>query len=417
MNARYSPSISDLLKSRRAGYSLPQAMYLNADVFRTDVEVFFRKHWIVVGVDAELSEPGDVKVIDIDETSIVLARDDDGRLQAFHNVCRHRGARLVLEEKTNVGRLVCPYHQWTYDLEGTLLHASSMQKSFDPSCHSLQPVQVRSIAGIIMVCIDGDAPSDIDFLADVMIPRLERFDLGNAKVAVERTIIEEGNWKLSIDNNRECYHCAGAHPELSVAIHPLDLTCELEGLSEDELDEWKSHVASTTAKTAHWEAAGFPSSLIEEMGGRATIFRTHRFDIAGSGESHTMDTKSACSILLGGIKDPRLGDLHFWTHNSWHHFFADHAVISYILPLSPHRTELRSVWLVHKDAVERRDYHIDRLTEVWDATNQQDADLVRITQQGVKSPAYVPGPLSESLERLVDLNMQWYIDRLRAHGY
>jgi Rieske 2Fe-2S family protein len=111
----------------------------------------------------------------------------------------------------------------------------------------------------------------------------------------------------------------------------------------------------------------------------------------------------------------KLGDLHLHTHNSWHHFFADHAVVSYILPLSPNRTELRTVWLVHKDAREGIDYDLNRLTEVWIATNQQDAELVGLTQRGVSSVGYEPGPLSEFTESLVEKNTAWYIERLRSH--
>ncbi len=250
-----------------------------------------------------------------------------------------------------------------------------------------------------------------------MKPRLMPFNFANAKIAYEKVIIEESNWKLSIDNNRECYHCAANHPALGVSIHPLDLTCEIEGMSPEELDEWNAHVASTSAQEAHWEAAGFPSSLIEEMSGRETIFRTQRFAIAGEGEPHTMDTNRPSKRLLGNLTNAKLGDLHFWTHNSWHHVFADHAVVNYIVPLGPDRTELRAVWLVHKEAVEGVDYDVEHLTTVWLETNQEDADLVKITQLGVKTTGYAPGPLSESLERLVELNMRWYIERLKAHGY
>lgn len=92
-------------------------------------------------------------------------------------------------------------------------------------------------------------------------------------------------------------------------------------------------------------------------------------------------------------------------------------MISWIIPLAPDRTELRTVWLVNKDAQEGVDYDFDRLTEVWIATNQQDADLVTIAQQGVSSVAYQPGPLSEFCETAVDRNIAWYIERLERHGF
>lgn len=130
-----------------------------------------------------------------------------------------------------------------------------------------------------------------------------------------------------------------------------------------------------------------------------------------------MDGAAACRVLLGGLTDRKLGDLHLHTHNSWHHFFADHAVISYLTPLSPTRTELRTVWLVNRAAREGADYDPERLTEVWLATNRQDADLVALAQQGVASVGYEPGPLSAFCETLVEQNIAWYVERLRRHGY
>ena len=417
MNIHVDALISASLKQRKPGFTLPAELYTSQEAFDVDLEVFFRRHWIIAGVEADVPEPGDVRTFEIGKTSIILVRDDDGVIRGFHNVCRHRGARLVSEEKTSVGRLVCPYHQWSYDLNGDLVHATQMGSGLDKSCFSLKPVHVRNVAGLIMICVTEDCPGDMDELEAAIVPRLAPFDLGNAKIAYDATIIEEGNWKLSVDNNRECYHCAGSHPELSESLNSLEIGFDPGDLSEEELEEWTAHAAETAKETIRWESQGFVSCLADGMSDRTTIFRSQRYMIAGSGESHTMDTKAACRKLFGNVTDRRLGDLHMWTHNSWHHFFADHAVVSYLIPLSPSRTLLRSVWLVNKDAVEGEDYDLETLTEVWKATNQQDADLVAIAQQGVESTGYTPGPLSQFVEKLVDVNLNWYVERLRAHGY
>jgi Rieske 2Fe-2S family protein len=417
MNVHPTNMISELRRSRKPGYTLPADLYTSQQAFDVDLDVFFRRHWIVCGVDADIPNPGDVRTVNIGKTSILLLRDDDGVVRAFHNVCRHRGAKLVEEEQTSVGRLVCPYHQWSYDLSGELVYTTHMGKDFDKSCFSLLAMQVRSIAGLILVCAAEDAPEDIDELAAVMEARLSPLNLAGAKIAHETVIIEEGNWKLSVDNNRECYHCPGSHPELSQSLNGLDVGFDPEELSPDQLAEWQEHERISHAEMARWEAAGHPSALIEKLSDRETIFRTQRLLIAESGESHTMDTRAACRILLGDMTDARMGDLHFWTHNSWHHFFADHAVISYLIPLAPDRTMLRSIWLVNSEAQEGRDYDLQRLTEVWDATNRQDAHLVRTAQRGVETSGYRPGPLSQLVERLVNLNLDWYVERLRSHGY
>ena len=123
-----------------------------------------------------------------------------------------------------------------------------------------------------------------------------------------------------------------------------------------------------------------------------------------------------CRKLLGEFRDPKLGALSFWTQpNSWHHFMGDHVVTFSVLPLTPETTLLRTKWLVHKDAVEGEDYDLDTLTSVWEATNHQDSELVGITQQGVRDPAYEPGPYSPYTEGLVEKIGQWYLSRLSAH--
>jgi len=138
--------------------------------------------------------------------------------------------------------------------------------------------------------------------------------------------------------------------------------------------------------------------------------------IAGSGESQTLDTKVACTKLLGNLTRKDLGDTHLWGNNAWTHVMSDHAMISWIIPLSPDRTLVRTKWLVHKDAVEGVDYDLQRLTEVWVATTKQDADLVAITHSGTQDPAYIPGPYSEFTEPYVDQFLRWYSARLEAHG-
>lgn len=417
MNAIDTSIVPNIISAYRPGHSLAPDFYNSPEMFEVDLQVFFQQHWIVAGVTADVPEPGDVSVVDIGKASVIILRDDDMQVRAFLNVCRHRGARLVSEQKTSVGRLVCPYHQWSYDLTGDLVHAPHMGQAFDKSCHSLKPVNIRTIAGLIFICISQKAPDDIDEIAAILEERLGQFDLDNAKIAFEKTIHEEGNWKLSIDNNRECYHCEGSHPELTRTLVGLDIGFDPAELNEDEKAGYAEHCAASDAQVAEWERKGFASSMVERYAGHETMLRTQRFVITGPGESHTMDGAAACRVAFGKLTEKKLGDLHLHTHNSWHHFFADHAVVSYLKPVSPSRTELRSVWLVNKDAREGIDYDVDRLTEVWIATNQQDADLVGIAQQGVSSIGYEPGPLSAFCETLVERNTAWYIERLRAHGY
>ena len=409
-------TISTLLDERVEGRSLPAGLYTREDVFQADMDVFYRKHWIYVGPECDVPEPGDATVIDIAGSSLIMLRDDDGDVRVLHNVCRHRGARILDAGTTVVSKLVCPYHQWTYELTGELAYAPHMGKDFDKTCNSLKPVNFRNIGGLIHVCLSDNPPADIAALEAVGRERLLPYDLKNTRVAHQTDLIEHGNWKLTMENNRECYHCSANHPELCVSFIDLDFGFDPESLSPEDRETAARHEAMYAAKTAEWEAQGHPSAAIEQLTNCATNFRTQRLIISGAGESQTPDATAAVSKLLGiGRQD--LGDMHLWGHNSWHHFMGDHIITAMVIPLGPDRTLLRMKWLVHKDAVEGVDYDFDKLTSVWIATNEQDGSLVERSHAGVADPAYVPGVYSPFTETQLNWFAGWYVDRMRAHGY
>lgn len=407
----------ELVTTRTPGHGMPGALFGRQDFFENDVDIFFNRHWILVGVTGDVPEPGDVSTIDIGKSSIILVRDDDEQVQAFRNVCRHRGARLKQPGKSTVGMLVCPYHQWTYDLDGSLKHAAHMGKNFNPACKSLIPVHTKIVGAHVFVCLDDQPPEDINYLEATMAPRLAPYNISHSRIAYEAEIIEEGNWKLVIENNRECYHCSATHPELTASFLPEDFGFCADGLNEESLQALDEYAKRNAAAKSGWERDGFICDAVEHLDVDAvTQFRTQRLVIAGNGESQTLDTRVACARLFGELTRRDLGDVHLWTHNSWTHVMSDHAVISYIIPLAPDRTLVRTKWLVNADAVEGVDYDLEKLTEVWKATNQQDANLVAITHSGTQDPGYSPGPFSPFTESYVDQFSRWYASRLAAHG-
>lgn len=414
---KFNSTISALLDQRAAFQSMPAPLYTRDDVFAADIEVFFHNHWICIGVEADVPEAGDAYVVDIGKTSLILLRDDEGAVRVVRNVCRHRGARLLDRGPSVVSRIVCPYHQWTYELSGELLHAPHMGQDFDRSCRSLKQVSFRSIAGLIYVCMSENPPEDIAALERTIETRLEPYEMRQTRVAFEKEFIEEGNWKLTIENNRECYHCSANHPELCVTAIDLLFGFDPETLSEEEKQMVAESEAVYAARTANWEARGFPSSAVEQLAGNTTNFRTQRLVLSNGAVSHTLDGTAACERPLGRLTEKDLGDTHIWGHNCWHHFFSDHAVISIVIPLSANRTLVRTKWLVHKDAVEGRDYGLEKLTRVWIETTEQDAALVGRTQAGVEDPAYETGPYSAFTEGQLDNFATWYVERMRAHGY
>ena len=405
-----SPEIRNLVSNRRKGYTLPAQFYLSPEINALDIAEIFGKHWVFVAVEPDIAEPGDYVRVEVGHNSVIILRDDDMSVKAFHNVCRHRGSQLCDEQKGSVGNIVCPYHQWTYDLSGNLIYNEHMGEAFDKNDHSLKSVHVGNIAGLIFICLDDNPPADFADMQQAMEPYIAPHRLADCKIALQEDIVEHGNWKLTMENNRECYHCVANHPELLASMYEFGFGYQPSPENAEKVQEFRDLIETEGAR---WAACGLPSSEIDLLDGCATAYRTQRLPLEKAGESQTMDGRVACQKLLGDLTLRNLGGLSFWTQpNSWHHFMSDHIVTFSALPIDAEHTHLRTTWLVHKDAVEGVDYDINRLAEVWRATNKQDSTLVERTQRGVNSDQYKPGPYSPYTEELVEKFTNWYIQRL-----
>ena len=328
---------------------------------------------------------------------VVVVRGSDGKVRAFHNVCRHRGQRLCTQETGTTAKLVCPYHQWTYDLDGKLIWARDMGDDFEPAKWGLKKVHCLDLGGMIFVCL-ATVPPPIAELAKAAMPFLAPSGLGQAKVAFRSTIVEKGNWKLVLENNRECYHCGGSHPALCRSFSDNPTIAAMSGPD-----------AASPEILAHWarcEAAGLPSRFTYDA---ALQWRFARVPLLDNAESYTMNTKAAVARRMGTMPFNDAGSLLFYHYpNTWNHFLGDSAILFRVLPTSPTETEVTTTWLVHKDALEGVDYDLTNLTKVWLTTNDEDRQVVEENQKGILSPAYEPGPYSPVHEQGVIQFVDWY---------
>jgi Rieske 2Fe-2S family protein len=287
-----------------------------------------------------------------------------------------------------------------------------MSSDFDMAAHGLRRVHVRSLEGLIFVCLADEPPADFAEMARVVGPYIAPHDLKNCKIAHQADLIEAGNWKLTVENNRECYHCSLNHPELTASIFEFGFGFEAREEDEGRAALRERYDTMVADLTADWNRTGFPADEVQHLD-LVSAYRIGRMPMDGAGESQTVDTKVACRKLLGGIREKRLGDLSYHAApNSWHHFMSDHIVTFCALPISPGKTLVRTTWLVHRDAVEGRDYDLDNLTLVWRETNAQDARLVGLAQAGAEDRGYTPGPYSPQTEGQVESFVAWYIARL-----
>ncbi len=392
-----TPRVKELLAQRTPGYALAQPFYNDPDIFRADMESIFYREWLFAIAACELEKAGSYVTHQVGAYGIILVRGADSQIRAFHNTCRHRGSILCKSEKGNAPKLVCPYHQWTYELDGKLLWARDMGPTFDASAFGLRPIHCREVAGVVYICL-AHQPPDFDAFADLIRPYLEPHDLNNAKLAVQTSIVENGNWKLVWENNRECYHCGGNHPGLCRSF------------PEDPVITGGSAANVPAHIQQHYDRMAAQNLPAQFKIGPDFQYRVARMPLLPGAKSFTMDLKPAVSMHMGRVTDEDAGTLlkyHYPT--TWNHFLPDHATLFRVTPISPMETQVTTKWLVHKDAVEGRDYEVGRLSEVWNATNDEDRRVVEDNQKGINSPAYTPGPYSPVHEGSVMEFVEWYV--------
>lgn len=385
------------LKARADGFSLEQPFYTDPDFYRVDLEEIWYKDWLFIGHDCEIPRAGNYFTVQVGDYPVVIVRGKDGVIRAFHNTCRHRGHRVCTQERGASARLVCPYHQWTYDLDGSLVFARQMGEGFDKAQFGMKLVACESVAGYVFICLAA-TPSDFAPVRASIEPYMKPHRLWEAKVAHRNTIIEKGNWKLVWENNRECYHCASNHPELCRTYPEAPSATGVQGAKDDPViaEHW-----------ARCEAAGLPSEFRIDPSGQ---FRTARMPLIQDAESYTMTGRRAVRRPLSDeVTTSHIGTmLLFHYPTTWNHILVDHAISFRVLPLSAEETAVTTTWLVHRDAVEGVDYDLDELTHVWNMTNDQDRRIVEENAFGIRSPAYEPGPYSPEHEGGVMQFVEWY---------
>jgi len=410
-----SVRVAGLIANHQAGGALQGEFYRDEEVYRHDLDRIWRRGWLFAGHSCEIPKPGDYFTIEIDTDSIIVIRGDDAAVRGLHNVCRHRGSLICGEQAGHVTRLVCPYHQWTYARDGTLLACRGMQDDLDKSQFSLRPVHVREIEGLIYFCLANDAP-DFEPAHRFMAPLLRPQGFNKAKVAKTVDYFVKANWKLVWENNRECYHCNLNHPQYIKANFD-------HYNADDTTPRVREEIASAVAHNeGKWAAAGL--GVTHTQTGMAKFpdadnnvwFSANRTPLAEGYVSETMDGKQVAP-LMGGYQSADVGTLRIRTlPNFWNHSSCDHSVSTRLLPAGPQLTAVRVWWLVAEGAVAGRDYDLEKLLPFWQLTSEQDWQICERQQRGVSSSAYRPGPYSTYKEYNVESFVRWYLKMLRWHG-
>lgn len=202
--------------------TLPSQYYWAKDIFELEKERIFYDTWLYVGRVQSIPGPGDFITQDIVDECVIVVRDKQGAINAFSNVCRHRGNKLcsAASGKFRGSAIPCQYHGWTYDLEGKLIATPNMigTEGFSKEDFPLYPVSIHIWKGCIFVNLSAN-PEPFDPGIGPVAEKIDRYNLENLAVGARKDYILEANWKIVNENNIECYHCPSIHPELC-AIQP-----------------------------------------------------------------------------------------------------------------------------------------------------------------------------------------------------
>jgi len=354
--------------------TLPRRYFVSQEIFKEEQERIFSKQWMCVGHQNEIGNAGDYFIQEFAGESLIILHGQKAQIRAFYNVCRHRGTRLCEEKNGNLRQTIqCPYHAWTYDLTGRLVGAPHMDQveGFSKEDHSLHSVNLGIWEGFIFINLTSDSAP----LQKVLSPLAGKFTHWNLpKLRSARRIDYDvrANWKLIFENYSECYHCPLVHPMLS-KLTPYDS-------AENDLCEGPF------------------------LGGFMPITK---------GQSLTM-SGTACALPVGDIKGEDHRRVFYYSifPNMLLSMHPDYVMVHQIWPRSPDRTLIECDWFFHPDAFGRADFRPDDAVEFWDMTNRQDWHVCELSQQGIASRAYQPGPYSPR----ESIPAAWDREYLRALG-
>lgn len=383
-----------------AGLSLARKYYKDPEIYAREVDNIILNCWIFAGHVSQIPNVGDYFLFNLLDESAIVVRTKDGSVRAYFNVCRHRGSHICKENSGNVKRFLCPYHAWTYELDGSLFAARGMPEDFDSSNIRLHDCAIDFIDGMIFINF-GDNPTSLENAKRDLADPMSMYDFGAMKVAAHKNYQIAGNWKATLENYQECYHCAPSHPEYS-QMHTLKVDPE-------KFDELQGAMMESmpACNLKHYEV----DKQFDAQDPGQEQYAYSRYALFENYKTGSRDGEPVAP-LLGQIKgydhgasDISVGPLTYMLA------YNDHVVV-YVFTPTGHETSACDIyWLVRGDAVEGKDYDVDRLTWLWDVTTQADERIIVDNQKGINSVKYEPGPLS-NMEYLVDKFIRWYLKEL-----
>lgn len=356
-------------------HALAGEYFVSEAIHAAERERIFGRSWLLAGHASELAEERSFFLFESGRESVIVLRgrghDGDRAVRAFHNVCRHRGSRLCLEPRGRLGTAIqCPYHAWTYELDGALRAAPTMAEvaGFDKADYPLCPVALAEWQGLLFVNLAAEPVPFADALPGLAGPRFDAWRLPELRPVHQAVYEVDANWKLFFHNYSECYHCPSVHPHLNKLTPYRN--------SENELDEGP--------------VLGGPMWMSDPEG------------------SMTIGGRR-CAPPLPGLSDAERGRVYYYTvfPSAFLSFHPDYVLVHRLRPLGVERTRIVCDWLFHPEAIAAPGFDPGPAIEFWDLTNRQDWELCANAQKGIASSAWAPGPYSDLESQLAAFDRQY----------
>jgi Rieske 2Fe-2S family protein len=397
--------LADLAAHTRSGYSLDQRFYCDDAVFAADMREIVMRKWIVAGHVDQVRRKGDYFLYNVGRESIIVVRSDETTINAFYNVCRHRGSVICTEPQGRVTRLTCPYHAWSYGLDGALLTARLMPVDFEKEANGLHRCHVRVFHGFIFLNLSDQEPVDFDATFGDLAPYLDFHGFADAKIAYARSYPTDANWKLVVENFVECYHCAPSHPEF-VSMHPPQALLAFgAGPSSGPADAVNEYLPTLRAWEERAGALGRPIGTVDDGPESSHLRLLLQRTIREGYESETQDGRPASSLMGKRVAFDQ-GRMYL-SFSPFTQLVAtnDFAVLFRFTPRSTLKTDVDLFWLVDAKAM---DVDVEKMIWGWDRTTKQDKVITENNQAGILSTRYGPGRYSEHERRVVTFQ-HWYL--------
>jgi Rieske 2Fe-2S family protein len=366
--------------------TLPTRWYRSEEIFRLETERIFRREWVCVGREDELPELGSHRVIDVADESVIVVRNREGILRAFYNVCRHRGTRLCQSSGTESSSggpefrggvtarrsIICPYHHWTYDLDGRLLsapHLSNLTES-QKSTLSLYPVRVECWGGFVFVNLTPRTSAPLLSQLDGIPARLQRYPLHELRIGHTIEYKVRANWKVICENYNECYHCGPVHPELCAVV------------------------------PAFREGGGNSLDWL-----RGIPHRPGAYTFTASGTT----SRRPFPGLDADERERHKGELVY--PNLFVSLACDHVAAFILQPRSAELTDITCHFLFEPYELAKADFDPRDTVDFWDIVNRQDWGICEAVQQGMHSRAHEHGYYAPMEDATADIR-RYILDRL-----